>query len=284
MANFSKLFAVLLLKMDTINNLLLESTAMAPSAEAPHFRLHVDDATHLTSGGATFPPMTSVPCSGGLLKEIVKPPNVDELYDWYLFRKMPDADPSWAVLWPTAITLTDYLLKQQPSIVFNQRVVELGAGLSLCGLTAAALGAKSVLISDREPYALHCALSTADVNNLTTVQAAVVDWTDETSMVESADLVLASDVLYDKETIEAFGKACKRIVVSNGGTVLVTDPKVERTPGARDLLRAVLGNEFSIEISDLPVVDKHVSSQTLDGKDHYLRMQEPTVLIMCSTM
>lgn len=273
-----KFFAVLLVQMATI------STAWTPSGAAPQFVLHVDDATPLTAGGVTLPPMASVPCSGGPLKEMVKPPNVDDLYEWYLSRNMPDADPSWAVLWPTAVTLTHYLLKQQPSIVHDRSVVELGSGLALCGLTAAALGAKSVLISDREPFALHCALSTAAVNDLTNIQAAVIDWTDETSMVDSADVVLASDVLYDKETIEAFGKACKRMVVSNGGTVLLTDPKVERIPGARDLLRAALGEDVTIEIFDLPIADSSLSSQTTDGKDHDLRMREPTVLIKCSMM
>jgi predicted nicotinamide N-methyase len=252
------------------------SCALAPSENESRFRLHIDDATLLSPGGV-LPPMTEVPCSGGPLKAIIKPPNVDDLYQWYVCRDMADSDPSWAILWPTAVSLSNFL-KKHPSIVKGKRVVELGAGLALCGLTAAALGAKSVVISDREPYALHCAMATASVNTLDNVQAAVIDWTDENTMVDAADVVIASDVLYDKQTIEAFAKACRRIAVSDGGVVLVTDPKAERIAGARDLLRTALGGHVRMEILDLPVPDDNVPGQSADARDHSSRMKEPTVL------
>ena len=244
------------------------------------FMLHLDEAIVLSEGGI-LPPMTEVPCSAGPLKAMIKPPNVETLYDWYVSRNMKDADPSWGVLWPTAVSLASYLI-DNPSIVKNKRVVELGSGLSLCGLTTAALGAESVIISDREPYALHCALATASLNGLNNVvSAAVIDWTDETNgVVKCADVVIASDVLYDKETIQAFGMACERILSSNG-VVIVTDPKVERVPKAREMLRESLRDDVHMEITDLDLVDDSFSCETPDAKDHSNRMKEPTVLIKC---
>ena len=147
-----------------------------------------------------------------------------------------------------------------PHLLFtNKRVVELGCGLGLCGLVVAVkfCGADSVLLSDREPVALHCAFSTAPVNNLSNdiLQATLLDWTSmweesnsrndttakkSTTVPPTADVVLASDVLYDAvATIVAFAQACRRIC-RTGGVLLVADPRAERIEGARDLFRHAL--------------------------------------------
>mmetsp|Transcript_1886 Transcript_1886/g.3807 ORF Transcript_1886/g.3807 Transcript_1886/m.3807 type:complete len:477 (-) Transcript_1886:155-1585(-) len=346
------------------------------SIPAPFFVPDIDNAKPLTGGSRTLPPMTSVPCSianangnGNIaaITELVKPPGVEELYDWYRttkLRREPDADPSWGVLWPTAVSLANYLLlvggsdndsgvgagagagagvvdndtnandTANANIVRDKTVIELGAGLGLCGLTAAALGAKSVLLTDREPYALHCALATAACNGFSatnsntttttstttstststttsTIEGAVLDWCDvvETNKNGSGndfkfDLLLASDVLYDGETIEAFAGACKKLVNvnnndsdnnsdnnsnNNSAILLVSDPKRERFPGARETLKTALlrrtnhddANAVGFRVLDLPPppVVGTVPANTMDGRDHEQRMQEPTVLI-----
>ena len=310
---------LLLLHMKNLTAMFL-TRSNNNSNKTPRFSLNLADATTLlATGTASLPPMISVPCEGPIT-ELIQPPNVDALYDWYVTqRQTPDADPSWGVVWPTAVSLVIYIMTAETTetLIANKRVVELGCGLGLCGLVAAKFcGAKSVLLSDREPFALHCALSTAAVNHLSNdvVHAAILDWTilgneDKTGTTTpttspfsnlQADVVLASDVLYDGATIVAFARACRQIC-RNGGVILVTDPRVERVEGARDLFRDALEHEHesnakennnksnriflqSFEIIDLPAiecdpVDSRKSS--MDCIDHSRRMREPTVLIKC---
>jgi predicted nicotinamide N-methyase len=264
----------------------LALSLVAPQPDQMRFALNVDSATLLGGGDPRFPPMVSVPCTGGALTELIKPPNVDALYEWYAsVRDEPDADPSWGVLWPTAVSLASYLCRNPATTVEQKRVVELGAGLGLCGLVSAGLGAKSVLLTDREGYALHCAMSTAAVNNLQDkVTASIFDWENNvegSSMERAADVVLASDVLYDSKTIGLLARACKNILAP-GGMLLLTDPVVSRYPHARDTFRSAWEAEVggTIEEISLPLIEC-TESETMEGRDHTRRMKEPTVLIKC---
>ena len=290
------LFWALLLPSSTISCLAFSTKT---TSSHPSFVLNINDSVELSAGSLAFPPMVSVPCTilndnetnddgpRKIFPELVKPPNVEELYEWYVHtQKTPDADPSWGVVWPTAIALTNYLL-QNPDIVENQRVVELGAGLGVCGLVASKLlKAQSVVLTDREPFALHCALASAAChpNQDTAIQGAILDWCQPGSMEASADVILASDVLYDGDTVQAFAQACRRILVP-GGTILVADPKLERYKGAREVLKNSLGDKAEMEILDLPLPPVSPSDGgTIDGLDHQRRMQEPTVLIRCTLL
>jgi predicted nicotinamide N-methyase len=243
--------------------------------------------------------MISVPCSivgsigddfpESMLNELIQPPNVETLYDWYVnIQRKPDADPSWAVVWPTAVTLANHLLTN-PELVRGKRVVELGSGLGLAGLTAALQGATEVMLTDREPFALHCGMSTAALHPriMPQVRAAVLDWNDEeiaANLRNSFHVILASDVLYDRECIEAFVNICTKVAAPTGACVLLTDPSKERAPRARQMLRDALRQvkgDVQIEEHALPIPQPQEGGEasTIDGKDHSRRMQEPTLLL-----
>ena len=248
--------------------------------------------------------------------------------------------------------------------------------MGLCGLVCGTvLESTSVLLSDKEPFALHCALSSAAAAvdraphdtpspNQTPlpsrIQGAVLDWCDDTLTTydNTAEVILASDVLYDTTSIDAFATICHRLLrwrtrpqdpvssataatsssssssSSNSVMLLVTDPKIERTVGARKQFTERLlsifqpkndddknpnGNDttnttkmtIEIDVLDLPSIpttsspcsttaadtigttttsdEKRQQQQqheeeegiTFDGKDHYKRMKEDTVLIRC---
>ena len=197
------------------------------------------------------PPLTEV-STGGLLPlaSIIKPTSAEDLYDWQVDNGNPDCDPSWANVWPAAAALAQ-LIAKEPERVRTRTVVELGAGLGVVGLTAAQMGARSVTLVDREPFALHCALSTAECCGLRVVpvptskdcepaedsaitglvSAASVDWAEVANDL-TVDVVVASEVLFDPREAVHFANCTARLL-SGGGTLLLADPSDGRAVGCR---------------------------------------------------
>lgn len=212
------------------------------------------------AGSATLPPLSEVglPVTLAPLRVLVKPPDVETLWEWCEDYGHPDADPSWGDVWPSSIALAELILQDQ-SLVSGQRVVELGAGLGLAGLAAAQAGAKSVLLLDREPIALHCAMSSAEVNGLQTlpvdelqvcaasstgcVGAALFDWSKPT-FASCATVALGAEVLYDLSSLHALAATIVSLLGAQPSTnavnseaaglrLLLTDPARERVSGCR---------------------------------------------------
>ena len=275
------------------------------------FELDVEHSKVLTSSGTLlYPPMNSVPCSfvsssssNGpdlVLKEVIQPPSVDDLYDWYVKYNYPDADPSWAVVWPTAVSLMEYILDIELDLS-KKHVLELGCGLGLVGLVCAGYGAEKVTLTDREPHALHCAMSTASINQYKNVDATLLDWTNVLSyknLLHSVNIIVASDIFYDGDTIAQFATVCTQLLKHQNKEknddddclILISDPLEERFQGARTIFVETMQQKypnFHMECI-YPAKNNHETTiieesfLTSDAKDHFRRMQEPTVILKCT--
>lgn len=135
---------------------------------------------------------------------LVRPTDMETLWEWLAYTKSrTDADPSWGRVWPTALSLSRLVLRsvcggcppEPPAAdgggsggIFYRSVrslraschaVELGCGLGVAGLTYAASymdgdqrqqyrGRRTVTFLDREPHALHCAMSSCALNGVAT--------------------------------------------------------------------------------------------------------------------
>jgi len=106
----------------------------------------------------------------------------------------------------------------------GQRVVELGCGLGLAGITAGLLGA-DVLFTDYVPEALEFARKNAQMNGLTeqTIKSALLDWEDPGKM-EPFNIVLGSEILYDYFFHCSLIKLLQTIL-EPGGTIILADRK-----------------------------------------------------------
>ena len=104
--------------------------------------------------------------------------------------------PFWAKLWPAALPMA-MLLSRTPELPKN--LLEVGAGVGLCGLAAAKRGVPS-LITDIEPEAVLFIRAAIVKNGLSqSARAEVVDFT-ATRLPERFDTVAASEALYLPQT------------------------------------------------------------------------------------
>lgn len=101
--------------------------------------------------------------------------------------------PYWAELWPAGLALARAL----PAAMHGTRVVELGCGLGIPSLVAAARGA-DVLATDWADEAVALLHENAERNAIE-LRTEVADWREFDG---SFDLVLAADVLYEQRNVE----------------------------------------------------------------------------------
>src|SRR5687767_11511634 len=163
---------------------------------------------------------------GGLHLNILQITNSDELYD-HLIAKGDDHEdvrderiPYWADLWPSAIALGEHLVKSK-LITPGSEVHEMGCGLGLPGIIAGVLGAR-VLFTDYLQEALDFAEKNWKLNCSGEAQFQKMDWRGPDQSLK-ADLLLASDVAYEKKSFEYLPDAFRKLVRPEG-KIIVSEP------------------------------------------------------------
>jgi predicted nicotinamide N-methyase len=128
----------------------------------------------------------------GVELALLRPESPESLIDETEFE--PDEFlPYWAELWPASLALAEALPE-----VAGLRVVELGCGLGVPALVAAAKGAE-VTATDWAPAAIELLRENAARNGIV-VRAELRDWREPWS--ERFDVALAADVLYEQRNVE----------------------------------------------------------------------------------
>ncbi len=127
--------------------------------------------------------------------------------------------PYWAELWPSAHALTEALAGRDLAGV---RVLELGCGLGLPSLAAAAAGA-DVTATDWAPEAITLLALNARRNGLR-LRAEVWRWSDPPERLGAPwPLVIGSDLLYEARNGPWLAAALDSLVAP-GGEALIADP------------------------------------------------------------
>lgn len=221
---------------------------------------------------------------------------VPQVLDYYIASNRGDADPFFCSIWPSSIALAQVVL-QHPHLVQGKRAIEVGCGLGLAGIATALAGAASVVLADREVFALRCSLLAAAANGLYptpldahagggadqarnlqrllanaggaglgALRALELDWHAPSPELDgSFDVMLASDVLYESSAVEPVAALAQRLLAP-GGLLLFADPPL-RTPANRARF--------------LTLVDGHLSLVREEQHDVFDAEQKPATVQFC---
>ena len=165
--------------------------------------------------------------------------------------------PYWAELWPSALALARAVGVRS---LRGARVLELGCGLGLPSLVAAAAGGRATA-TDWAPDSIAMTLRNAARNDLA-VEAFVASWTSPGALVERApwELVIASDVLYEPRNGEALLPLLPRLV-DERGEIWLADPG---RPAAGPFLEAA---------AEVFTIDSRPAPEIPQGAVHHLRLR-----------
>ena len=125
--------------------------------------------------------------------------------------------------------LAEHLVLDAAATVRGKTVLELGAGLGLCGLVCARLGSSRVVLTDFHPRVVANLEYEVRLNELEPVAAArALDWdrldapgssdgeSDECAVEEKFDVVVASDVVCQDSDCDGVARALKAHLAPHG--------------------------------------------------------------------
>lgn len=147
--------------------------------------------------------------------------DIDKLFDAFLAKGNAHADvqdekiPYWAELWPSAIAMSQYILEHS-SMLKGKKIIEIGAGLGLPSIVASKFAA-SVLCTDYIPESIDFAQANFKLNQIPddVYTCEILDWRDCSHFTEKYDIIIASDVAYDRAAMEDLEKCIRHLSHSN---------------------------------------------------------------------
>jgi predicted nicotinamide N-methyase len=159
-----------------------------------------------------------IPLPGGEV-ELMRPRDAEELISDESFEH-EEFLPYWAELWASGVALAHDVAMRS---LRGKRTLELGCGLGLPSIAAARAGGR-VLATDWSPDAVRAAAANAERNDVD-VETLRCAWGEPDEIIERApwQLVLASDVLYERRNVEQLLGLLPRLV-DERGLVLLADP------------------------------------------------------------
>lgn len=137
-------------------------------------------------------------------------------------ERLVELCPFFGKLWPSARALSRHLAQIGEAGLADKSVLEAGCGLALPSMVAARLGA-AVTATDFHPDVETFLRENLSLNEMQGLRYLAADWQDEATNLGRFDVVVGSDVLYDRAHVKTLSRFLLRHT-AEGGLVVITDP------------------------------------------------------------
>ncbi|CAI5786291.1 Uncharacterized protein PODLI_1B011653 [Podarcis lilfordi] len=133
----------------------------------------------------------------------------------------PYGDPYWAIYWPGGQGLARYLL-DNPEVVREKRVLDLGSGCGATAIAAMMSGALHVVANDIDPVAGAAMLLNCELNNLNPFHVLTENLIG--TEVDNWDLIILGDMFYSEALADSLHQWLKNHIQTHRTKVLIGDP------------------------------------------------------------
>ncbi|MES2189093.1 MAG: methyltransferase domain-containing protein [Pseudomonadota bacterium] len=127
--------------------------------------------------------------------------------------------PLFGMLWPSGHVLANVM---QTYELEGKRILELGCGLALASLVIHRRGG-NITASDCHPLTAAFLLENLKLNHLPAMKYQAGNWSRENPLLTRFDLIIGSDVLYDRDQPQALSQFIN-MHTNPGAEVLIVDP------------------------------------------------------------
>ncbi|XP_075435860.1 histone-arginine methyltransferase METTL23 isoform X1 [Ascaphus truei] len=169
-------------------------------------------------------------------------------------------------VWPCAVVCAQYLWFHR-RILTGKRVLELGAGVSLPGVTAAKCGADVILSDSAEmPQCLENCRRSCAANNIVGVPVIGLTWgqiSPDLLDLPPIDIIVGSDVFYEPEDFEDILVTVRFLMERNAKTQFWTSHQVR----SADWTIEALLYKWNLRCSDVPLKAFGADTEHLAGSD-----------------
>ena len=145
--------------------------------------------------------------------------------------------PLWAKFWEASAVLTHFMaeLPVDP----QRRILELGSGLGIAGITAAVLG-HTITLTEYDQDALNFLRANASLNGCDHAAVRPLDWF-QPQLEGQFDLIIGSEIIYQEAAVQALEALFQKYLARDGRVVLA-----ERVRATGTLFFQRLSDHFNI--------------------------------------
>lgn len=145
--------------------------------------------------------------------EILVPKTIDRFLD--PANLMQDF-PLWAKIWSASVVLAEHLAAME--VNRQETFLEIGAGLGVVGIAAAACGHR-ITLTEYNPDALNFARANACLNNCRDLPVHELDW-NRPLLFDTFDYIVGSEVAYREEDLDPLIRLFRKLLKPGGEVIL----------------------------------------------------------------